>query len=113
MGLELADQPPALTDAARQLQHGAQPRGHRYVFQWAHIHETQTESGFGDETHFHAPSSPYKKDVSPVTLIQLVGNRQGGNDVAASSATGNQNPQVRQFLAFLESYSFVKRGNSA
>ena len=74
----------------------------RYVFERAHIDEAQPESCLGNETNLQAPRRADKKDFGFVTLNQLVGYRQGWNDVAASTASGNKNSQFGQSPAFLQ-----------
>jgi hypothetical protein len=83
------------------LEHGPNARGQRYVFERSHIDEAQAKSGLGNETNFQASRRADKKDFGFVELNQLVGYGEGGNDVAASTASGNENSQFRQPLASL------------
>ena len=94
------------------MQHGAQAGGQRYVLERAHIDEAQAKSSLGNETNLQAARGADKKDFGFVALNQLVGYGQGGNDVAAGTASGNENSQFRQPIAFLQETSESSGTNS-
>ena len=79
--------------------HGAQAGGQRDILERAHVDEAEAKSGFGNEANFKAARGADKEDFGFVAFNQLVGYGEGGNNVAAGAASGNENSQFRQPIA--------------
>ena len=68
----------------------------RDVFELADLDELEAEAGGGDHAAFEAAGSADEEDFGLVALDQGAGDGEGGDDVAAGAAAGDQDAGVGQ-----------------